>query len=61
MIKREDLVLGARYDGFLWVAGRQRGVAELRWNGSTFEDEDFVVSYKDEDDLDGFEPNLGGR
>ena len=59
-IAREELVQGARYDGFLWVAGKQRGVAYLRWNGSVFEDEDFVVSYKEPEGLDGFEPNIGG-
>ncbi len=61
MIKREELVPGARYDGFLWVAGRQRGTGYLRWNGSMFEEDDYVCSFKGEEDLDGFEPNLGPR
>lgn len=65
MINEKDLVTGAKYDGFVWANGRQRGVATLRWNGASFESVDgdmpyYVMSYFSLEKGNGFEPNLGG-
>lgn len=59
MINKADLSEGSWYDGFLWVAGKQRGTATLRWHGDYFSDglESRVVSYKSQHG-EGFEPNV---
>jgi hypothetical protein len=68
MINIADLSHGSWYDGFLWVAGKQRGTGTFRYvfdahdrpvGDGYFTDAtgDLHLSYKGTG-MDGFEPNI---